>query len=277
MNLKSKTALAVMALISSTAAFSQFKAPPPDYTITYNVAAVSDYRFRGITQTNGEPSLQGGVDFAHKNGIYLGAFFASNIKWVQQFNGANQGTYEVDLFGGYKTELFKGLGIDVGAITYQYPGNDSGVRGTPGAGLFSKADTLEYFAGLTMGNVSLKYFVSSGDFLGNLRSDGSTYIDLNAVFDLGNGLTLTPQYGYQTVKNVPAASYGGKANAADYATYSLTLAKDFGKGWAGSIAYVATDATDSRTTGFYRNTQAYGGNTNFIAGPTVVLGAKYSF
>ena len=62
MNLKSKTALAVMALISSSAAFSQMKAPAPNYTITYNVAAVSDYRFRGIEQSAGQPSLQGGVD-----------------------------------------------------------------------------------------------------------------------------------------------------------------------------------------------------------------------
>ena len=273
MNLKSKTALAVMALISSSAAFSQMKAPAPNYTITYNVAAVSDYRFRGIEQSAGQPSLQGGVDFAHKNGIYAGAFFASNVKWIKDFNEANKGDYEVDLYGGYKGALFKGLGFDIGAITYQFPGNDSGDRGTPGAGNFSKADTLEYYAGLTLGPVSLKYYVSSGDFLGNRRSDGSNYLDLSATFDLGNGYSLTPHYGVQQVKNV--AAQGGRSNPADYSDYSLTLAKDFGGGWTGTIAAVGTDAVQSGAGAFYVSSRASGSYK--MADPTVVLGVKYSF
>ena len=58
MNLNSKTALAVLSLVASTAAFSQSKAPEPDYTWSFNVGAVSDYRFRGIEQTAGGPSVR---------------------------------------------------------------------------------------------------------------------------------------------------------------------------------------------------------------------------
>lgn len=264
MNLKSKTALAVLALIAGSAAFAQSKAAEPDYTLGFNVGAVSDYRFRGIEQTAGQPSVQAGVDFAHKGGFYAGAWAASNIKWIKDVNGATDGTYELDLYGGFKGEIGKGLGFDVGVITYQYPGNNSGAAGTPGAGLYSKADTTEIYAGLTYSVVSLKYFQSMGDFLGNLNSNGSRYWDLSAAFDLGNGFTLTPHVGRQTIPNVAD-------NAGDYNDYALTLAKDFGNGLAVSLAAIGTDAKRS----FY--TPVYGSTDRFLGKDTVVLGVKYSF
>ncbi|MFN5792864.1 MAG: TorF family putative porin, partial [Burkholderiales bacterium] len=48
------------------------KAPEPDYTITGNFGLFSDYRFRGISQTDKKMAAQGGFDFAHKSGVYLG-------------------------------------------------------------------------------------------------------------------------------------------------------------------------------------------------------------
>ena len=276
MNLKSKTALATLSLIASTAVFAQNKAPEPDYTLTYNVGAVSDYRFRGIEQTAGGPSIQAGVDFAHKSGLYAGVFTASNIKWIKEFNGASQGSYEVDLYGGYKSEAF-GLGYDVGVITYQYPGNNSGAANTPGAGGFSKADTTEAYVGVSYSVVSLKYYQSIGDFLGNLNSNGSRYWDLSATFDLGNGFTLTPHIGRQTVPNqnfngntrVAAVTNG---TAADYSDYALTLAKDMGNGVVLSLAAVGTDAKDG---GFY-NSSFYGTN-RFYGKDGLVFGLKYNF
>src|SRR6476661_4269067 len=131
MNFKATVLLA--SLVLSGAAFAQTKAPEPDYTLSYNVGAVTDYRFRGIAQTSKKPAIQGGVDFAHKSGAYLGAW-ASNVRWVKDFNGATKGSYELDLYGGYKFEIMKDLTGDVGLITYRYPGNNSGAAGTPGAG-----------------------------------------------------------------------------------------------------------------------------------------------
>ena len=270
MNLKSKTALAALTLIASSTVFAQAKPPEPDYTLAYNIGAVSDYRFRGITQTNYGPAVQGGVDFAHKSGFYLGAW-ASNVNWVKQFNGAGKGDYEVDLYGGYKGEIKAGLSYDVGFITYQYPGNDSGDVGTQGAGAYSNASTKEFYGAITYNVATLKYSQSMGDFLGNLNSNGSRYLDLSATFDLGSGYSLTPHVGRQTVPNQSAGTKTG--NAADYTDYALTLGKDLGNGLAVSVAYYATDASQD----FYNNQGAPAGDGKFIAKSGAAVGVKYSF
>lgn len=262
MKLAQKMALAAAIAASSAATFAQTAAAPaapePEYTLSYNVGAVTDYRFRGIAQTSKKPAIQGGIDFAHKSGFYLGTF-ASNVKWVKDFNGATKGSYELDLYGGYKTELMKDLALDAGLITYRYPGNNSGEAGTPGAGAFSKADTNEWYLGLTYGMFTLKYSHAMGDFLGNLGSSGSDYLDLSAAVDLGNGFTLTPHIGHQRVKNTPNASY---------TDYALTLAKDLGNGFSVSAAAIGSDARKA----FYTDI-----NGKFIGNNTIVLGAKYAF
>ena len=87
---------------------------------SFNVGAVSDYRYRGISQTRLKPALQGGVDLSHPSGFYLGAW-ASTIRWVKDLEG--DAGVEVDVYGGYKGELAKGLGYDVGVLGYVYPSN----------------------------------------------------------------------------------------------------------------------------------------------------------
>jgi uncharacterized protein (TIGR02001 family) len=267
MNLKSKTAFAALALIAATAALAEDKAAPvPDYTLAYNIGAVNDYRFRGITQTNYGAAVQGGVDFAHKSGVYLGAW-ASNVNWVKQVNGASKGDYELDLYGGYKGEIKPGLSYDVGFITYQYPGNDSGDAGSQlGAGAYSNASTKEVYLAVTYGLATLKYNQSLGDFLGNLSSNGSRYWDLSAAFDLGNGYSLTPHVGRQTIPNQPG-------DIANYTDYALTLGKDFGNGFSASAAMIATNADQT----FYVNQSAPIGDGKYIAKNGAVIGVKYTF
>lgn len=263
MKLKATSALVLTTLLAGTAAMAQTKAPEPDYTLSYNVGVISDYRFRGMAQTATDPAVQGGVDFAHKNGLYLGAW-ASNVKWIKDFNQATQGDYELDLYGGFKGEIAAGLSYDVGVITYQYPGNNSGAAGTPGAGSFSNASTTEFYGALTYSVVTLKYNQSVGDFLGNLNSSGSRYIDLSATFDLGNGFSLTPHVGRQTIPNVTVPFN----NAADCTDYSLTLAKDFGNGLTASLAATGTNANKT----FYTDTK-----NKFLGNDALVVGLKYSF
>ncbi len=256
---------ATLAILASTASFAQTKAPEPDYTLSYNVAAVTDYRFRGISQTTLKPALQLGVDFAHKSGFYLGAF-GSNVKWVKDFNGASKGSYEVDLYGGYKGNITKDLGFDVGVITYIYPGNNSGAAGTVGAGAYSNANTTEVYGALTYNVVTFKYNRSTGNYLGFLRSSGSQYFDLSANFDLGSGFTLTPHVGVQKIPN-----QGAGGNQGNYTDYALTLAKDFGNGFSGTAAVIGTNTKSGAGT-FYRD------NTGKDIGKsTLVVGVKYSF
>jgi len=248
MKMQSKIALAVLALSAGSAAMAE---------LSYNIGVVSDYRVRGITQTANQPSVQGGVDYAHKNGAYVGVWAASNIKWIKEFNGATKGDYEVDVYGGYKFEA-AGLGFDVGAITYQFPDNDSNSATT------TNATTYEFYGAVSYKMFTLKYNQSVGDFLGIRDSNGSRYWDLSASFDLGNGFTLVPHIGRQTIP----ANAGNPNGNADYTDYALTLTKDFGNGLSASIAGVTTNADKA----FY--TQSDG---RYIAKEGVLVGLKYTF
>ena len=267
---------ASLAIVATSASFAQTKAPEPDYTLAYNVGVVSDYRFRGISQTNFNPALQLGVDFAHKSGFYLGAF-GSNVNWVKDFNGATKGGYEIDLYGGFKGSFATDFGFDVGLITYIYPGNNSGTANLPrgvAAGAYSNANTNELYLGLSYKMVNVKYSRSLGDFLGNVRSGGSQYLDINANFDLGNGFTLTPHIGRQTVPNSTNTNFFApfqviNGNAANYTDYSLTIAKDFSNGVVVSASAIGTD---TKKGGFYRDL-----NGRELGKSTVVVGLKYNF
>lgn len=252
-NTTAQLALVLAASFTGSAVMAQANAPEPDYTLSFNVGAVSDYRFRGISQTSFDPAIQGGADFSHKSGFYAGAW-ASNIKWIKDYLGATEGSYEVDLYGGFKGEIASGFGFDVGVIAYLYPGNTAS-----GAG-YANADTTEIYGALTYGPATLKYSQSTGNFIGNLNSSGSAYLDLSATFDLGNGFSLVPHIGRQTIPN-----QGGNG---DYTDYSLAVSKDFGNGLVVTGTLMGTDAKKS----FYTDL-----NGRFLGKDTVVVGLKYSF
>lgn len=254
---------------SAAAATSAFAAdnpgPEPDYAIAYNIGALTDYRVRGIAQTNFQPALQGGIDFTHKSGLYVGTF-ASNVKWVKDFNGATKGSVEVDLYAGFRDAITSDLTYDAGVITYQYPDNNSGKPGTPGAGLYVNASTVEAYLNIGYKMFNLKYNRSIGPFLGNVDSSGSHYVDFNATFDLGNSFSLTPHIGRQWIPN-----QGATGNAGNYTDYSLALAKDFGNGIVVTATGLATTTKKGDGT-FYRDFKGHD-----LGKSTVTLGVKYTF
>ena len=84
----------------------------------------SDYRFRGISQTLGHFAFQGGFDYAHESGVYLGNW-NSNVSSAAGYPGAS---LEMDFYGGYK-KAFGDFGVDVGAIYYYYPGSEANLLG----------------------------------------------------------------------------------------------------------------------------------------------------
>jgi uncharacterized protein (TIGR02001 family) len=245
-----------LALVGS-GAFAQAKPPEPDYTLAYNIGATTDYRFRGISQTSFDPAIQGGVDFTHKSGFYLGTW-VSNIKWIKDYVGASKGSVEWDLYGGYKGEITKDLTFDVGLIRYEYPRNTA--SSVPG---FVNANTTEVYGALTYGIFTAKYSSATSNFIANPNSDGSGYLDLSANFDLGGGFTLTPHVGHQTVRNTAVKNQG------NYSDYSLTLAKDFGNGFAVTVAAIGSNASKI----FYNNPP----DGKNLGKSTLVVGAKYSF
>jgi uncharacterized protein (TIGR02001 family) len=206
-------ALAVTAVATALPALAQEANP-----LSFNVSVTSDYRYRGISQTRLKPALQGGVDYAHSSGFYVGAW-ASTIKWIS--DGGGDADVEIDTYAGYKTEVGGGVTVDVGFLRYNYPGNDLPVS----------ANTNELYGAVSFGPATLKYSHSISNLFGFADSKNSSYLDLSATFDIGGGFTLTPHIGHQKVKNNSDFSY---------TDYSLTVNKDW-SGFTFGAGFVATN------------------------------------
>ena len=205
----------------------------PDYTLTGNVGLFSSYRFRGIDQTFGKPALQGGVDFAHSSGLYVGNWNSN----VSSGAGFPDGNLEMDFYGGYK-HAFGDFGIDVGAIYYYYPGSEA--RGVTGGINSGAVDNKEIYLGGSWKFLSLKYYYSLDDYFSargtnGEKTKGTQYFDLSANYDLGNGWGINGHVGKLDFKNV---------NNADYTDWKLGVTKDL-SGWVVAASYIDTNANGS--------------------------------
>lgn len=221
--------------------------------LIFNVAAVSDYRARGLSQSRFHPAVQAGADYTN-GGFYLGAF-ASTIKWIEDFPGGGA-DYELDVYGGHAADIGAGFGYDLGFLRYIFPDN----------GLEPDANTTEIYAGLTYGVGKLKLSRTvSKNFLAIPDSGKSYYAELNATLDLGDGYTLVPHAGYQFI----SGPYSGDAS---YADASLTLSRDF-NGFVPSVSLIATNAERS----FYMPGGGAKGDSRNLGRAAFVVGLKYNF
>jgi uncharacterized protein (TIGR02001 family) len=251
-------ALSAMSTLVAITAFPLAAQAQGAPSTTLNAGAFSDYRFRGISQSGLKPALQGGADYSNPNGFYLGTWL-STIKWIKdggRMAGVDSGStnVEVDLYGGHKGEISKDLGYDVGGLYYLYPSNK--YSRIPGA---ANANTFELYGALTYSVVTAKYSRALTNTFGFGDSKGSGYFDLSATFDLGQGLSLVPHVGHQTIENT---------SAANYTDYALTLAKDFGNGLILTASAVGTNAS---RTGYVTPDNKFTGKS------ALVVGAKFSF
>ena len=162
------------------------------HTFSANIGLFSQYIFRGLQQTNGDPAIQGGLDYSHSSGFYLGTW-ATNISWLKenatQANGAVLGLYdnakaEVDFYGGFKWVLTPDVTIDLGTIYYWYSGNVSAAYRAlwPAGTDIPKANTWEAYYAVIWKWLSFKLNYSlTNDTFGTADSNGSTYLDLDLV------------------------------------------------------------------------------------------------
>lgn len=229
----------------SGAAMAQAK-PEPEYTFTGNAGLFSDYRFRGFTQTDYKPAFQGGFDFAHKSGFYLGNW-NSNVEQAL-YTGAS---LEMDFYGGYKGTAGD-FGYDLGALYYYYPGS--------GRNNSVKVKNGELYAGISYGPFSAKYYHAITRFfsLGEgtpFDTKGSGYLDLSATFDLGGGWSANGHVGYQRVRH--GTDLGLPKNSVT--DYKLGVTKDL-SGWALGAAVYGTSEKKYFLTGDLED----GGKTGLV-------------
>ena len=192
--------------------------------VSGSVAVVSDYLFRGVTQTSEKPALQGGVTWTHDSGFYAGGW-GSSISWLSDADPDVSSQVELDMFAGYTGKFGQSeFGYDVGLNYYGYPGDYP-------AG-FNDPDTLELYFGLSWKFLSARYWYATTDLFGIPGSDGSTNLDLGAGREFAPGWKGTLGWGKQWVKGVPDA---------DYTFWKLGVDKSFESGFGIGVAYQDND------------------------------------
>ena len=230
--------------LSATPAFADDTAPPPAITVSGSVALVNDYRFRGVSQSDEEAAIQGGITISHKSGLYVGTW-SSNLAGWGTFGGSN---LELDLIAGYKHDLGSGTAIDVGVTWYMYPG---------GADLTDFAEGYAKVSG-TLGPVTALAGVAYapkqralGNFSNTPFSRGQSEDNLYLWGDASVGIPKTPvtvkaHVGYSDgnpglgpngTSVAPTGSYVDYLVGADVTFKPVTL----------GIAYVGTDITRAQS------------------------------
>lgn len=217
--------LAASPLLGAKVAMAEGELP-----ISANISIVSDYAFRGISQTEQRPALQGGLDWEHDSGFYLG-FWASNVSWLNDLDLNTKNSLETNLYGGYATSIGP-IGIDVGLLQYYYPGNYGSTYKASGA---KKPHTLEGYVGLSWEFLSFTYSRSFTNLFGLDKSKGSNYYDLSASYEIMDGLTLDAHYGYSDIKG---------AGNDNYKDWKLGVTKSYG-GFDFGLHYTDTDIKGS--------------------------------
>jgi uncharacterized protein (TIGR02001 family) len=215
-HLKPKWRHAALLAIVLAAPLAHADEPKPEHQVSYNVSVVSDYRYRGISQTRVDPALQGGADYVHNpSGFYAGTWL-STIRWTKDAGGS--GGAEWDLYGGKKGQITDDLGYDAGGLYYWYPSN----------GLRPNANTFELYGQLSYGPAYVKYSNSTTNLFGVSNSKNSGYLDIGASVELPQGFVLVLHAGRQNVRHNDALTYND---------YKLGVTRDLA-GFTVGLAYV---------------------------------------
>jgi uncharacterized protein (TIGR02001 family) len=242
--------LLVLSMMFSTGPVSQAQAEDANLipgSFSGSMGFVTEYRYRGLDQSDDHPAIQGSFDWSHEKGYYLG-IWGSNV----DFGDTDQGNTEFDIYGGVARQYY-GIDIDLGFVYYAYPGaNDS-----------LQYDFFEYKVGLGYAwellslsgslNYSPEFFGATGDAL---------YMSYDADVPLRHGFGLALHVGRQWITDSVAYGIGGVDSGRDYVDWSAGLNYST-HGFDLSVTYVDTDLTTSdKATG---------------ADDTVIFGVSRSF
>ncbi|MCP4043220.1 MAG: hypothetical protein GY731_14895 [Gammaproteobacteria bacterium] len=211
--------------------------------ISANVGFVTDYLFRGISQTDNSPAIQGGFDYNHDSGFYVG-IWGSSIDFADGL--------EADYYAGFSSEFSNGLGWDAGVIYYDYPGDhDTGGLENDYAEIYG---SLSYDFGPAAVTGAVNY---SGDYFAD--SDDAVYYALGVDVPLPWELGLSLHVGHQDIDN--NTNFG----TPDYTDWSIGLGRSY-SGFDFGLTYSDTNLSKRECFG--------GGNT---CDGTVVFSVAKSF
>lgn len=270
----------VACLAAVSPAFAQEEVPS-EITVSGSAALVTDYRFRGVSQTDKEMAIQAGLTVTHASGLYAGTW-ASNLSGWGTFGGSNM---ELDIYGGYATEIASGVNLDVGLTWYMYPGGASETDfAEPYVKLSGTVGPAKLLAGVAYApkQQALGRWYLSGASYGTGIPDapGAKSDNLYIWSDVSGGLPGTPvtlkaHLGYSDGNSglgpngtsvAPTGSYLDWMLGADLAVGPVTL----------GVAYVDTDISKAESLYLQPNFSSTK-NGSAIAGSTVVFSLSAGF
>jgi uncharacterized protein (TIGR02001 family) len=216
------TAVSAGSALALALAASTASAAEGGVSFSGNVGVTTDYRFRGISQSDSGPAVQGGFDVDFGNGFYAGTW-ASQVDFAY---GEDETKFEQDFYGGYSGEISETVSYDVGYIYYAYHGGDN------------DEDYQEIYGSVSISDLTLglaysnEYWAETGTFY-YPYAEYSFALPADLSLDLHVGLNMLDEDG------------GFLAEGEDsYVDYSVSLGKEFG-GLALSASVVGTDISDS--------------------------------
>ncbi len=217
-------------VVLGVAAQAEEKSP-----VSGNVALTTDYVFRGISQTQEEPAIQGGFDYAHKSGFYAG-LWGSNVNFGESdavVKPADRAQLELDVYAGFVGKFKEKGSWDVGAIYYAYPGAASRLD----------YDYAEIYGkiGYDFGKAALQFAVNYTDEY-FAESGTATYYQLNLSVPLPADFGLAFHVGRQEIDEEL------KFGTPDYTDYKIGVSKEI-KGIGLALDYYDTDLSKAECFG----------------------------
>ncbi|PCH63221.1 MAG: hypothetical protein COC19_01260 [SAR86 cluster bacterium] len=181
----------------ATAVISMAAVLPAQAEISGNVSLGSDYLFRGVSQTGGDFTIQGGFDFEAENGFYAGVW-GSNVTFAA--------SSELDLYVGFAGDLTDTVGFDIGIIQYEYPGAGQ-----------ADLDFTEIYGSLSYGGLTGGVAISN-----NLGDYESVYTNISYGFEIGSDISVSLFGG---ITEYDKAFWGSEDS---YTDYGIALGKSYG-------------------------------------------------
>ncbi len=217
--MRNMATLGVGLLMAATPVLAQDEDEGP-HSLSFTVTGVSDYVFRGVSQTQEDPALQGAIDYKHESGFYLGVW-GSNIDFTPDGADFDDGAdLEVDLYGGFRWSFNDDWSADVNVTRYMYPGTEDGYD----------YDYNELIGKLTYRWATFTLGYSNDVF--NSDEDG-IYYQVSGSWSLPYELTLGAGIGHYDLDDALSDSY---------TDWSVGLSRSFGRATVG-LTYFDTDSS----------------------------------
>lgn len=203
--------------------------------ISGDVQLRTNFVARGISQSQGQPSVQGEIDYNPGDGVYAG-IDGNSINWIDQLYPGDNVSLDADGWLGYRKHFGSGWATKTGFMRMQFPGHY--VQQSPPA---DQPNFTEAFGSVAWNGLGAQLNYAVTNYAGTPDSKGTIYLSVSASQPVGVSWTLGADLGRVTHAGRDPVS--GQSNSRfDYTDYKLSVACDLGSGINLILAYTWTNA-----------------------------------